>query len=644
VLAGLATWQLRHSAIVAPSAAGALGIDPVLVLAPALAVTAGTVILVRLLPLAARAGERLAARGARLPLSLASWQVSRHPVRQAGVALLVVMAVATGTLALSEHQSWMRSAQDQAAFTTGADVRVDTPGQVSPAQAGAIAAAAGVTRAMAAAPVSLGSTEVLAIDARQAAGVVLIRRGQTRLPEPALFGAITPAGRPAGIALAGQPAQVGVTLSLGPAALRLAPAEVTVTVSGADGIVDQVDVGTLTADGRPHTLTAGLGPGRLPAAAYPLRLTAVTLGYTMPAHATGAAVLRVQRVAEPGAAGWSAPGTAFGGWADTASSSELQGIVTTNSGLVGGSAPPAVTSWQAGASGAQVMTFGPGYGLAAPGFPGEPPAAIDGQVTLTAKQTSTGAIPAIATQPFASANDAGVGSVTQASVSGLTVPVRIVAVVPTFPTIAAGTGALVVDLATLQSYLVTQSVVPLPVTEWWLSSAGPAPDLAGRLPAGSVVTTSAGVAAAVLGNPLSAVPQQALLAVGVVAALLAITGFCVSIAASVSQRRPQSALLSALGVAPGAQAWQLCLEELMLSLPSAAIGLGLGALVSGLFVPATTLTANATRPTPPVVTDIPWAAALPLALAVAALPVIAAAVSAARRPDPAGTLRTAEAA
>jgi hypothetical protein len=643
VLAALAIWQLRHSVIVAPSANGSLGMDPVLVLAPALAVTAGTVILVRLLPLAAKGGERLAARGARLPLSLASWQVSRHPVRQAGVALLVIMAVATGTLALSVHQSWMRSAQDQAAFSTGADVRVDTTGSETPAQADAIATAPGVTQTMVAVPLSWGSTEVLALDARQAAGVVQIRHDQTRLPERALFGTITPAGPPAGVALAGEPDGVSLTLSLGPAALGLAAATVVVTVSGADGFTEQVPAGTLTADGRAHVLTADLGLGHLPADAYPLRLAAVTVNYTLlAASKAGAAVLRVQRVTEPGTSGWSAPGTALGGWTHSATSQELDGIENSEGGLVGGSGAPVTMSWRAGGQGSQEQTFLPGYGLSAPSGPGEPPTAIAGQVTLIASQAVTGGIPAIATQPFASTNDVGIGSIAQTNLSGLTVPVRIVAVVPSFPTIPAGAGGIVVDLSSLQGYMASQSVAPAPVTEFWLASAGATPDLAGRVPPGSAVTTSAGVTAGLLGNPLSAVAQQGLLAAGAVAALLAITGFCVSIAANVSQRKSQSALLSALGVASGAQAWQLCLEEFMLSLPSAAIGLGLGALVSGLFVPATTLTVAATRPSPPVITDIPWAVVLPLALAVAVLPVIAAALSAARRPDPAGTLRTAE--
>ncbi len=103
VLAVLAGWQLRRYSAGTGSDAT---IDPVLALAPALALAGGTVVTLRLLPVAARAGDRLAARGRRLTASLASWQLSRQPLRQGGAALLLVLAVATGTLALAQHASW----------------------------------------------------------------------------------------------------------------------------------------------------------------------------------------------------------------------------------------------------------------------------------------------------------------------------------------------------------------------------------------------------------------------------------------------------------------------------------------------------------------------------------------------------------
>ena len=152
------------------------------------------------------------------------------------------------------------------------------------------------------------------------------------------------------------------------------------------------------------------------------------------------------------------------------------------------------------------------------------------------------------------------------------------------------------------------------------------------------------MAAGLLGDPLSTVPQQALLAVAIAAAVLAITGFCVSIAAGVRLRRAENALLAALGVAPRAAAGQLCLEKLMLSLPSALAGLVLGVVLAELLVPAITLTSSATTPVPPVLIQFGWSQTLLLALAVAVLPVLAAALTIARRPDPAAELRAAESA
>src|SRR5580658_1505505 len=134
VLAVLAGWQLRRYTAVSAGPNGSTGIDPVLTLAPALALAGGTVAALRILPFAGKAGDRLAARGKRLTTALASWQVSRQPLRQGGTMLLIVLAVATSTLALAQHQSWVMSNRDQAAFAAGADVRADLGQPLPPAQ------------------------------------------------------------------------------------------------------------------------------------------------------------------------------------------------------------------------------------------------------------------------------------------------------------------------------------------------------------------------------------------------------------------------------------------------------------------------------------------------------------------------------
>src|SRR6201996_9313817 len=93
-LAVLACWQLRRYSAVSTSASGPSPIDPVLVLAPALALAGGTVLTRRLLPAAARVTDRVSAAGRGLTPALARWQVSRHPPRQGGAAPLLVMGLA----------------------------------------------------------------------------------------------------------------------------------------------------------------------------------------------------------------------------------------------------------------------------------------------------------------------------------------------------------------------------------------------------------------------------------------------------------------------------------------------------------------------------------------------------------------------
>ena len=260
LLAVLAGWQLRHYSAVSAGANGNFGIDPVVVIAPALALAGGTVLALRLLPAGGKAGDRLAARGRRLTAALASWQISRQPIRQGGAALLIVLAVATGTLALSQRQSWTRSDHDQAAFSAGADVRVDTSQPLSAAQAAALVRAArGAARH--------AGRDVRAVGQQQRGPGRQLRPGRGRgaaarrsvpVNATALFAKIARTGPPSGVALPGHGTEVRLTARLGPASLGLAPATVNVSVEDADHNVYQLDAGLLPADGRDHTLTVTL--------------------------------------------------------------------------------------------------------------------------------------------------------------------------------------------------------------------------------------------------------------------------------------------------------------------------------------------------------------------------------------------------
>jgi hypothetical protein len=650
VLAVVAGWQLRHYSAVSAGASGNYGVDPVIVVAPALALAGGTVLALRLLPAGGKAGDRLAARGRRLTAALASWQISRQPIRQGGAALLIVLAVATGTLALAQRQSWTRSDHDQAAFGSGADVRVESSEPLSAAQTATLVGLPGVRHAM---PVAVfpqpAGGETLAVGADQAANVVLLRPDQAPLPKAGLFRKILAGTRAPGVALPGHPDEVQLTARLGPASLGLAPAIVSVSVQDAAGDVYQLDAGTLPADGRDHTLTVTLangaagttGAGGPGGALYPLRLTAISLTYTMPAvRPRGLATFAVDSVSGgPGTA--RVTGSALRSWMTGASSPELAGV-RESFGTTGPAGAPGVSA--SGARGpAFSVAFGPGYGLAAGGFPGVPPSTVQAQLVLAGTPPVT-ILPGLATQRFLAASSAHVGSIVQTDINGAIFSVKIVAAVASFPTVSAGSGALIVDLGGVQDALAGSALPAAQVTQWWLATSRMPPGLAASLPPGSAVVSTQGVAAGLLSDPLSTVPQQGLLAVALAAAVLAVTGFCVSIAAGVRQRRAENALLAALGVPPRAAAGQLCLEKLMLSLPSAVAGLVLGAVLAELLVPAITLSPSATEPVPPVLIQFGWFQTLPLALAVAVLPVLAAALTITRRPDAAAVLRAAESA
>jgi hypothetical protein len=90
------------------------------------------------------------------------------------------------------------------------------------------------------------------------------------------------------------------------------------------------------------------------------------------------------------------------------------------------------------------------------------------------------------------------------------------------------------------------------------------------------------------------------------------------------------------------QAWLFCAEEGLISLPAAAVGLAIGTVLAHLVVPALTVTATGGLPPLPVLVTLPVGWIILIAAGLPAVPVLAAAVVAVRRPDPAAELRAAE--
>ncbi len=162
------------------------------------------VIPLRLLPFAAAGLDRLAGSTRRISLALASWESSRRPVRQAGPVLLAVLAVATGTLALAQYQSWRQLERNQAAFALGAQVEVSTPVPVPLSRVAAFAHGTAVSTE------TLGQGALVAVEAHTAPSTVLPGPGMPAASvSPQL---IVP---PDGIALPARPVRVQLTLSTG---------------------------------------------------------------------------------------------------------------------------------------------------------------------------------------------------------------------------------------------------------------------------------------------------------------------------------------------------------------------------------------------------------------------------------------------
>src|SRR6202050_4861232 len=127
-LAAVAVWELRGYSAVAHPATGSLGIDPVVALAPVLALAGVPSIPLRGLPLLARLADKATDRGRRLAAAMVSWQIARRPIRQAGPGPALAGAVAPHPPGGVGGAGWRSHAADQAAFAVGSDVRVDSAG------------------------------------------------------------------------------------------------------------------------------------------------------------------------------------------------------------------------------------------------------------------------------------------------------------------------------------------------------------------------------------------------------------------------------------------------------------------------------------------------------------------------------------
>jgi hypothetical protein len=666
LLAAGAAWELAHyTAPIATGLDGSIGIDPILVIAPVLALTAGTLVMLRLLPWLVRFAERLASRGRGIIVPAAAWLISRRALRQAGPALLTVLAVATAVITIGEAASWQHSVSDQARFAVGADTRVVLPA-AAPLPMDAVSDVTGAHGVQAATPVVRASftvasnapAQLLAVNSAMAAAVVPLRSDLDIVPARDPL-SVLGQPRPVGVTLPGRPASLQLVLSLsapqnsgtgevlgcfqsscdtstGAQATLAGITNASLAVMLTDGAGVQYAAATvaLATNGTSQRVRITLGPGT----DYPVTLSGFGLSYQLPENDPGQVAtlaIRSASVAASATAPWTtlpavlAPQHSEVSLAGLARRRilrlEVSGQTATASTEPFTSYGPHLTSGPARimslttAGHGAVLRFHAGAGSAFQSYGNQGAFA-----SLTVAGQRASYLPGIATRAYLTATGAHLGSVVQVGGLATALPVKLVGEVAQFPTVQDSGGAVIVDQSALQDYLQATGNAPVPVTEWWLRDTGQ-PRFSG-LPAGSTVTSTRQVAAGLRSQPLGVAPLDALIAVAAVALLLALAGFMVSVAAS-AERARDLAVLDALGATPGQLTRLRCLEQAMLSAPAAAGGLALGLLLSRLIIPAVTITAQATQPIPSVLVLIPLLPSVGIAVAIAAVPVAAVALS-----------------
>ncbi|MET7696701.1 FtsX-like permease family protein [Streptomyces sp. NPDC005485] len=651
VIAGVAYWQLnrRDSGTVSADLSGTLGIDPLLVSAPALALLAGTVLTLRLLPPVARLAERRAASGRGLPAALAGWQFSRRPMRGAGPVLLLVLAVALGMLTIGQGASWNRSQDDQADFRAGTSVRVLPNGAGELGQSGVFAAVPGVREAAPAVRTTLPlsgdrTATALALDTAHAADGVLLRSDLADGPVRPLIAGLAPNRAAIGAALPKGTTLLRATLRIRSDTAGIdADADVAVTLLDRYGTPYRIPAGQLPVDGRAHTLTVDLAKaadaptGR---AAEPLTFTGIQLDVMQPVDSAEQQRLSVEQLSAVGTDGSARKLSLPGTWKAASSVNATSGSPFADSRPT----RPRVTKTPEGSRAPLTVTYGTGYVARDQAWE-----AASLTVRLQAAQPPVPEITAIATDRFLTSAGARTGQRVDVPFGGYRVTVRITHSIRALPT-TAGTGqgdggALLVDLPSVNRVLEARYGESAAPTEWWLRAApGDAARVASVLRARpdiepSQVVVRDEMADRLRDDPFGAGPEAAFAAAALVAAALAAVGFAVSTAGSLRERGAEFAVLRALGAPRRQLARLIAAEQAVLVALALLVGVALGAVLTRAVVPFIVLTSDATQPTPKVLVELPLSQAALLLTAVALTPLAVTAFLALHRPDPADSLR-----
>ncbi len=648
VLSVVAFWQLQTlGADIGARVRGRLGIDPLLVVAPALGLVAGSVLALRIVPLLARAGEWVANAVKGTVAALTSWQIARRPVRYARASLLLMMAVGIGFFTAAYSTTWRASQIDQANYATGADLAVRPNTAVARSVSDLHLAAAhesleGVNVSM---PVRIWRSEIsrtgqtgnfVALDATKAADVV---RARTDLaPDFASLMTQLSSQRPelGGLEIPGQPDGLSILMDaqeifddesengdneegeFRPPRVEGFRGSVRLVIQDGEGLIHRFTGRSLGSDDGLRRIVADFRFARTGAdpllPSYPIRLINIEIESPLPPDADHLIAVSLHKIESREGGVWSQVPAQLDWSSWTVGTTQVIGAFISPSIKTAPPVSPGVLT-------AEVNT-GRGFGVA-PTY-----------LSLRPAGSEIGApIPIVVTTSFLENSELKAGDeIRMPGLGGRNTPTVIVGSIDAFPTLDPDSGDVIIaDLASIGM----ETYRPGPsfdrADEYWLSIEQSLEDsvveaLLSEPFLSTRISSRADLGRDLLSDPVALGTVGALSIGFIAAAALAAVGFAVSATVSARERLIEIGLVRALGLSPRQLATWLLAEQGLLVGVSILLGTGIGYLLTATILPVIALTQDGEPAMPAVLVSFPWRTVFTMELVIVAVLAIVVAI------------------
>lgn len=645
LVAGIGFWQLRRfGAPITETVQGRLGIDPLLVAAPALGLLAGGVVALRTLPMISRLAESVTARSTLLVPALGAWQVARRPLRYARAALLLMLATGIGLFSVAYATTWRTSQDDQAAHQIGADLRVEPDRRIGTAIPPHVLRDAyddlpGFVEVM---PVqrefgrlsrSGSSGRYVILDAARAGQTVYFRDDLAEQPLDAMLARLVEERiQPHAIELPGEPERIAVDVTfetaplpddfvppedVRPSRLELTPTFRVVLVDG-DGLYFRLELGTLEQTGERMRLVGDIGyslsDGERLSPTYPVSLAAFELRTGAPQDIVREARLEISgALVSPDVEGdnWQPVGLDLAPAAWDASVTDLALAIERPEFELAEDAGGLVMNLSSGSTTAEtampvVFAFEPAGRVRVDTLP----VLVSSQLMEEGNLEIGDQLPLPSLPSFE-----GFG--------------RVVGVIDEFPTVERSRGEpIIIDFQSLSAASFTPGALTQRPDEYWFALEQEFEDAAiARLTDAPILSSRVFSRAerelTLNSDPVALGTIGSLMFGFVAAAIFAGIGFAVNAAVSARERLVEFALMRAVGLSNRQLLAWLSLENAMLVLFGLIGGTLLGVLLSWVVLPLISITQEATEAVPGVVVVYPWLTIFWLELSIIAVLVAA---------------------